>query len=124
MRYAVSAMTAAMILSLSASALAATPGAVPTAAAAKASDAAGGKSRMFEENDSNNDGFISKKEWQVKSEKLFSEIDMNNDGQLAPEESKAHSAMMREKRKARRAKERAAKPAVTEKPAAVSVPAR
>ncbi len=61
----------------------------------------GGK--MFEENDSNKDGFISKEEWHTRGDKMFSETDSNNDGKLTQDEIKAHMDKKRAEWKERRA---------------------
>ena len=61
----------------------------------------GGK--MFEENDTNKDGFISKDEWRTRGDKMFSETDGNNDGKLSQDETKAHMEKKRAEWKERRA---------------------
>jgi hypothetical protein len=68
------------------------------------------KSRMFEENDTDKDGKISKQEYLAGSEKRFAEIDANKDNFLTMEEMKARRDEMRAKMKERR-KERAEKKA-------------
>ena len=59
----------------------------------------GGK--MFQENDTDGDGFISKAEWTAKGDKMFSETDGNGDGKISKEEMKAkhenHRAKMKER---------------------------
>jgi Ca2+-binding EF-hand superfamily protein len=51
--------------------------------------------KMFEENDSNKDGAISKDEWQAKGDKMFGEIDANKDGKISQDEMKAHHDLKR-----------------------------
>jgi len=61
----------------------------------------GGK--MFEENDTNKDGAISKDEWRARGDKMFSQTDGNSDGKLTQEETKAHYDKKRAEWKERRA---------------------
>ncbi|MFZ4542270.1 MAG: EF-hand domain-containing protein [Rickettsiales bacterium] len=63
---------------------------------------AGPGAHMFKENDTNNDGAISKDEWRAKGDKMFSETDTNNDGKLTPEEMKARHEKRRAEWKERR----------------------
>lgn len=66
------------------------------------------KSRMFEENDTDKDGKVSKQEFLIGSEKRFAEIDTNKDGFLTMDEMKARRDEMRAKMR-ERMKERAEK---------------
>ena len=54
---------------------------------------------MMKEMDANNDGVITKVEWNKFGEKKFSEIDTNNDKKITEEEMKIHQDKMKEKMK-------------------------
>jgi EF hand len=91
-----------MLCSLGLIAALATSSAFATEPPAPAPDAAHKGSKMFEENDSNKDGVISKDEWRARGDKMFSDTDANNDGKLSKEEIKAHHDKKRAEWKDRR----------------------
>ncbi|PZQ45439.1 MAG: hypothetical protein DI551_07385 [Micavibrio aeruginosavorus] len=66
--------------------------------------------RMFEMQDTNKDGVVSKDEFQAFSTKKFDELDANKDGNITKEEGKAHHDAMKAKWKEMRGK-RGDKPA-------------
>ncbi len=51
------------------------------------------QNKMFEDNDTNKDGVISKSEWAARGEKMFDDMDANKDGKITLEEMKAQRAM-------------------------------
>ena len=53
---------------------------------------------MLKMMDANNDGKVSKEEWQAHHEQRFTEIDADKDGSITPTEMKEHHTKMREKR--------------------------
>jgi Spy/CpxP family protein refolding chaperone len=86
----------ALVIALAASsAFAAAPVANTTAPAPAEKEHHGPGGRMFEENDTNHDGLISKDEWTLKGNKMFAEMDANHDGKLSKEEIKAHYDLKR-----------------------------
>lgn len=53
--------------------------------------------KMFEKNDADKDGSISKKEFTASAEKRFSDMDKDGDGSLSKDEAKEHAEKMHEK---------------------------
>jgi len=106
------ALVAAMAFGTAAMAADTTPAAAPATAAAPVKADHEGK---FAKADTNNDGFISKEEFQAahmeRSAKVFDMMDTNHDGKLSKDELKAGRQQMRQKmqeRMAERQKEKAA----------------
>lgn len=86
-------MMSAMVLSVAAVPVLAQPG-----------DEGGRKDRaekrmekMFEKNDSDKDGSISKEEFTASAEKRFSDMDKDGDGSVSKDEAKEHAEKMHEK---------------------------
>lgn len=52
--------------------------------------------------DLNNDGVISKDEWNKRGDEMFAKMDTNKDGKISAEEKKAHRDAMRNKMKEKR----------------------
>lgn len=52
-------------------------------------DHKGKHGRMFEETDTNKDGFVTKDEWRAKGDKMFAQQDTNGDGKISKEEREA-----------------------------------
>ncbi len=58
--------------------------------------------KKLNENDTNNDGFISRDEWRTKGDQVFGEIDTDKDGKLSKDERKSHHEKKRAEWKERR----------------------
>ena len=59
----------------------------------------------FQAMDTNNDGAVSKEEFDTAQAKRFKETDLNGDGKITPEEVKEAREKMREQRKSKKAPE-------------------
>ncbi|MFZ5629425.1 MAG: hypothetical protein ACOY5B_09885 [Spirochaetota bacterium] len=59
--------------------------------------AGGMPGRMLEKMDTNQDGKVSKEEWQAHHEQRFAEMDADKDGSITAAEVKEHHSKMREK---------------------------
>ena len=64
--------------------------------AAMAADAPHDKMGHWKEADTNNDGVISKQEYQASQDKRFKDIDTSGDGNISQDEMQAHRAKMKE----------------------------
>lgn len=64
----------------------------------------GSKGKMFEKQDTNGDGVISKSEFLSHAEERFSKIDTDGNGEISKDEAKAKHTAMKEKRKEHRQK--------------------
>lgn len=88
---------AALVMTFAAgSAFAATPVNGNTTAPAPAPtghEHGGPGAHMFDEIDTNHDGFISKEEWKAQGDKMFAERDANKDGKISKDEWKAFHDM-------------------------------
>ena len=90
--------TLSAIIAIGASSAFAAEQAIPTPSQGEAQKGR----KMFEENDTNKDGSISKDEWRARGDKMFSETDTNGDGKLTQDETKAHYEKKRAAWKERR----------------------
>ena len=63
-----------------------------------------GKKGMFEKEDTNGDGVVSKAEFLANAEKKFAEKDKDGNGEISQEEAKEHREAKREKMKEMREK--------------------
>jgi hypothetical protein len=66
------------------------------------SEGGGKKGKMFKELDANEDGEISKAEFQVKHDERFKAMDVDGNGSISQEEAKAHKKERKDKAKERR----------------------
>jgi len=64
---------------------------------------------MFEKNDTNKDGVISKDEFIANATERFSKMDTDDDGNITKEEAKKHKGEMKEKHKEMRKKHKETK---------------